>query len=404
MSMGTGRAPFAHSVRGFTVAIICIMFAAGCATVDRVAYTQKEQIAAVVPGFPDARLWADDPAIAQKSIAVAAGITKQPTILALSGGGADGAFGAGFLSGWTARGNRPQFTIVTGASAGALIAPFAFLGSGYDEVLKSVFASGEMENFLQFAGVSGLVGTGLFKAGPLRELIAKYVDAGTLEAIAQQYRTGRKLFIVTTNLDAQRTAIWDMGRIASSGHPKALDLFRSVMEASASIPGIFSPVLIEVEADGKSFAEMHVDGGVTANIMVVPEAILLANKAILPQAVRPKVYIVMNGKLDPYFEVVKPRTLQIAIRSFETSVRANTRNTLLATYEFSKRRNWQVNLAAIEDSVANQTKPGFDTAYMRGLFEYGYERGKSGQLWQATPAEPIEMRRARSPRVAASQQ
>ncbi|MES1155903.1 MAG: patatin-like phospholipase family protein, partial [Pseudorhodoplanes sp.] len=313
-----------------------------------------------------------------------------------------GAFGAGLLTGWSARGSRPPFTIVTGASAGALIAPFAFLGSGYDEVLRNVFATGEMENFLQFDGVSGLVGTGLFKAGPLRALIAKYVDGTTLEAVAQQYKTGRKLFIVTTNLDSQRTAIWDMGRIASSGNPKALDLFRSVMEASASIPGIFSPVLMEVEAGGKTFSEMHVDGGVTANIMVVPEAVLVANKIALPANVRPKVYIVMNSKLDPYFEVVKPRTLQIAIRSFATSVRANTRNTLLATYEFSKRRNWQINLAAIEDSVPDQAKPGFDPAYMRSLFEYGYERGKSGQLWQPTPAETIEQQR-RSPRVAASQ-
>jgi predicted acylesterase/phospholipase RssA len=404
MRMGTGRVSSALSVRGFAVAVACCL-TAGCATVDRVAYTQQEQIVAVVPGFPDARVWADDPAIAHKASPLAPGMTKQPTILALSGGGADGAFGAGFLSGWTARGNRPLFTIVTGASAGALIAPFAFLGPGYDEVLRSVFASGEMENFLQFDGVTGLVGSGLFKAGPLRALIAKYIDAATLEAVAQQYRAGRKLFIVTTNLDAQRTAIWDMGRIAASGQPQALDLFRKVLEASASIPGIFSPVLIDVEADGKSFAEMHVDGGVTANIMVVPEAILLANKAVLPANVKPKVYIVMNGKLDPYFEVVKPRTLQIAIRSFETSVRANTRNTLLAVYEFSKRRNWEIHLAAVEDSVANQAKPGFDTTYMRGLFEYGYERGKSGQLWQPSPSEPIEMRRPRAaPRVAATQQ
>lgn len=403
MRMETG-ASIALSVRGFAVAALCCVLAAGCASIERINYTQQEQIAAVVPGFPDVRVWADDPVIAQRSIALAGGITKQPTILALSGGGADGAFGAGLLSGWTARGNRPPFTIVTGASAGALIAPFAYLGPGYDEVLRSVFASGEMENFLQFDGVSGLVGAGLFKAAPLRALIAKYVDSNTMEAVAQQYRTGRKLFIVTTNLDAQRTALWDMGRIASSGHPQALDLFRKVMEASASIPGIFSPVLIDVEAGGKSFAEMHVDGGVTANIMVVPEAVLIANKAVLPQALRPKVYIVMNGKLDPYFEVVKPRTLQIAIRSFATSVRANTRNTLLATYEFSKRRNWEVNLAAIDDSVPNQTTPGFDTVYMRGLFEYGYERGKSGQLWQASPTESLEQRPTRAPKVAASQQ
>src|SRR5690606_6791814 len=123
--------------------------------------------------------------------------TRQPIMLALSGGGADGGFGAGLLSGWTARGTRPQFTVVTGASAGALVAPFAFLGPGYDEVLRNVFASGEMENFLQFEGVRGLVGSGLFKAGPLRDLIAKYVDATVLEAVANEYRAGRRLFIVT---------------------------------------------------------------------------------------------------------------------------------------------------------------------------------------------------------------
>ena len=140
MSMGTGRASFAHGVRGFAVATLCILLTAGCATVERIAYTQQEQTHAVVPGFPDARVWADDPIVAQRGIAASAGVTKQPTILALSGGGADGAFGAGLLNGWSARGNRPQFSIVTGASAGALIAPFAYLGSGYDEVLRSVFA------------------------------------------------------------------------------------------------------------------------------------------------------------------------------------------------------------------------------------------------------------------------
>jgi predicted patatin/cPLA2 family phospholipase len=377
--------------------MLCVCLLAACASVERIPYTQEDQALATIPGFPDARGWADDPNIAARY----AGITaRNPTMLALSGGGADGAFGAGFLSGWTVRGTRPQFTVVTGASAGALIAPFAFLGSGYDEVLRNVFASGEMENFLQFQGVSGLFGTGLFNTGPLRNLIAKYVDANVLEAIAGEYRNGRRLFVVTTDLDSQRTSIWDMGRIAASGQPGALDLFRRVMEASASIPGIFSPVLIDVEGNGKRFAEMHVDGGVTANILIVPEAILLARKPLLPANARPKIYAILNGKLGPYFEVVKPSTLQIAVRAFATSVRSNTRNTLLASYEFIKRRGWDMSLAAIDDSFPNQEKPGFDTAYMRGLFEYGYERGRSGQMWQHSPAEAIELPKTRAPRVA----
>ncbi len=384
------------AISWFVSAVFALLLAA-CASIERIPYTPEDQAVASVPGFPDIRGWADDPAVASRYAGI---VARQPTMLALSGGGADGAFGAGFLNGWTARGNRPQFTVVTGASDGALIAPFAFLGSGYDEALREVFASGEMENFLQFQGVSGLFGTGLFKAAPLRNLIAKYVDANLLEAVATEYRAGRRLFIVTTDLDSQRSAIWDMGRIAASSQPEALELFRKIMAASASIPGIFEPMLIDVEGNGKRFAEMHVDGGVTANILVVPEAILLSGKTPFPSHVRPRIYAILNGKLGPYFEVVRPRTLQIAVRAFATSVRSNTRNTLIASYEFIRRRGWELHLAAIDDGFPNQEKAGFDTAYMRGLFEYGYERGRGGQMWLRTPAETTEQPRQRPPRVA----
>jgi hypothetical protein len=372
-------------------AAVCIVAVGACATVQRVPYTEQEQAGAKVPGIPGARAWADDPALASRGAGLAPLASRQPVILALSGGAADGAFGAGLLNGWSAAGTRPQFTIVTGASAGALMAPFAFVGPSHDEVLKNVFYSGDMEGLLQPEGVRGLFGTGLFKAAPLRELIAKYIDANMLEAVAREYRLGRRLYITTTNLDAQRTAIWDMGGIAASGHPKALELFRSVMEASASIPGIFSPVLIDVESEGKRFAEMHVDGGITANLLVIPDAMLSSASLKLPKNVRPKIYVVINGKLGPDFEVVKPQTLRIAIRSFLTSVRANTRNTLLASYEFIKRRGWELNIAAIDDGFPEPEKMGFDTAYMRKLFEYGFERARSGEAWRKSldgPSRP----------------
>ena len=171
------------------------------------------------------------------------------------------------------------------------------MGSAYDDMLRSVFANGEMANLLQSDGLAGLFGTALFKTAPLRDLIARHVDAALLEAIAREYRTGRRLYVVTTNLDAQRTAIWDMGKIAASGDPRALELFRNVLTASASVPGVFPPVLIDVEAGGKRFAEMHVDGGVTTNVLIVPEAALLSGAALFAPNARPKVYIVMNGKL-----------------------------------------------------------------------------------------------------------
>jgi len=373
-------------IRPFAVAI-CAVVLVGCATVARIPYTPQEQSAAIIPGIPDARVWADDPGIATERPIGSAVALKQPTALALSGGGADGAFGAGLLAGWSTRGTRPQFTVVTGASAGALIAPFAFMGSAYDDMLRSVFANGEMANLLQSDGLAGLFGTGLFKTAPLRDLIARHVDAALLEAIAREYRTGRRLYVVTTNLDAQRTAIWDMGKIAASGDPRALELFRNVLTASASVPGVFPPVLIDVEAGGKRFAEMHVDGGVTTNVLIVPEAALLSGAAVFAPNVRPKVYIVMNGKLAPDFEVVTPSTVLIVTRSFETSVRANTRNSLLASYQFAKRRNWDFNLASIDPDYPKSTSIGFDPGYMQRLFEYGYRRGASGQLWQSSPSD-----------------
>ena len=363
------------------------MALAGCTAAPRIPYTQQELSVAAVPGIPGARIWADDPAIASGRRSVVTRVpVLRPIVLALSGGGADGAFGAGLLAGWSARGTRPQFTIVTGASAGALIAPFAFLGPTYDETLRNVFASGEMANLLQSDILAGLFGTSLFKTAPLQELIARHVDATMLAAVAQQYRAGRRLYIVTTNLDAQRTAIWDMGKIAASGDPRALDLFRNVLTASASIPGVFSPVLIDVEAQGQRFAEMHVDGGVTTNILIVPEAVLLSGTPLFSSDARPKVYIVMNGKLAPDFEVVTASTLTIVTRSFETSVRANTRNTLLASYQFMKGRNWEFNLASIDPSYPRSPSIEFDSGYMQRLFDYGYQRGRSGILWQTTPA------------------
>ena len=388
MTIGGKVTVLTRRATGPVALVACALVLAGCAAPPtRIAHTQQEQAEAVVPGIPGARLWADDPFITTGRRSSTSRVRlAQPSILALSGGGADGAYGAGLLTGWSARGNRPQFTFVTGASAGALIAPFAFLGPRYDEALRSVFASGEMANLLQFEGLGGLFGTSLFKTAPLRDLIARHVDAAMLEAVAREYRAGRRLYVVTTNLDAQRTAIWDMGKIAASGDPRALDLFRNVLTASASIPGVFSPVLIDVEAQGQRFAEMHVDGGVTTNVLIVPEAVLLSATPLFPSDAHLKVYVVMNGKLSPDFEVVKASTLPIVKRSFETSVRANTRNTLLASYQFMKGRNWEFNLASIDPSYPRSPSIEFDSGYMQRLFDYGYQRGRSGILWQTTPA------------------
>ncbi|MFL6798433.1 MAG: patatin-like phospholipase family protein [Xanthobacteraceae bacterium] len=389
------RAPATSLAPAACAAIAAASILASCSTAPpRTLYTPEEQSTAEVPGIPGARLWADDPAIARGRRAVASrNRGQQPLVLALSGGGADGAFGAGLLTGWSAAGTRPQFTFVTGASAGALIAPFAFLGPAYDDTLRTVFASGEMADLLQSDSLGALFGTSVFKTGPLRGLIARYADENMLAAVAREHQAGRRLYVVTTNLDAQRTAVWDMGRIAASGQPNSLELFRNVLTASASIPGVFSPVLIDVEAQGRQFAEMHVDAGVTNNVFILPEAVLVSGTPVFPPDARPKLYVIMNSKLVPDFELVRAATLPIVTRSFETSVRANTRNTLLASYQFAKSRNWDFNLTSIDASYPKPPENGFDAGYMQQLFEYAYRRGRSGIIWQSTPSEYQSPRR-----------
>ena len=365
-----------------------LLMLAGCASLPRVPFTKEQQAAAIVPGIPNARVWSDDRADAllararSDGLAGNAGHTGQVNVLAISGGGSNGAYGAGLLAGWSEKGTRPEFTVVTGASAGALIAPFAFLGASYDPVLKNLFSEGIGEELLQIDGLSAIFGAGVFKTEPLKRLIARYVDEAMLERVGAEYRKGRRLLVVTTNLDAQRTAVWDMGAIAASGAPAALDLFRDVLVASASVPGVYSPVLINVEGEGRRFEEMHVDGGVRANLLVVPESLLLSSVATPVSGVHPRVYIVMNDKVEQDFEMVEGKALTIVARSFTTAVKANTQNTLIATYEFARRNKWDFNLSAIGADYPTTTSYGFDKTYMRELYQYGYQQGIGGPPWR----------------------
>jgi hypothetical protein len=363
---------------------------ASCASLSRIPSTKDQQAVATIPGIPNARVWSDDRvdallARAKSDVpAKAAGGEGAISVLAISGGGPNGAYGAGLLAGWSDRGTRPEFTVVTGASAGALIAPLAFLGSSYDPLLKNLFSEGVGEELLQIDVLSAVFGAGVFRTEPLKRLIARYVDQPMLDRIAIEYRKGRRLLIVTTNLDAQRTAVWDMGAIASSRMPGVLGLFRDVLVASASVPGVYSPVLINVEGEGHRFNEMHVDGGVRANLLVVPESLLLSSLPPPSSGIRPRVYILMNNKLEQDFEIVEAKTLTIVSRSFITAVKANTQNTLIATYDFARRNKWDFNLSSIDADYPTTTLMDFDKTYMRQLFQYGYDQGYQGMPWRKT--------------------
>jgi hypothetical protein len=376
--------------RGLTSSLlvgIWIVFSlVDCSSLPRASFTREQQDVAGIPGIPDARIWADDPTGLARTAPFSDGLRRSTSIdvLALSGGGAEGAFGAGLLVGWTEAGNRPEFSVVSGTSSGALIAPFAFLGVSHDAILKDLFTSGISASLLRLDGLNAIFGSGVFKTEPLKLLIANYVDDDLLQLVAAQHRRGRRLFIVTTNIDAQRTAVWNMGAIAASDFSGRLQLFRDILVASASPPGLFAPAYIQVQAGNAMFQEMHVDGAVTSNVLAVPEAVLL-QKVALTNNTKPKLYIIVNGKITPDFAVIGDGTVSIVARSFYSTVKANTRNTLIATYDFARRNGWQFRLAAIQPNYTmTSTTFNFDTAYMRALFDLGLSMGRTGQQWQTS--------------------
>ena len=366
--------------------------AAACSTLPRTAYTQAEAEAATVPNMVGVRAYAD--ASAADFVSMAAGPQRKRqafSYLALSGGGGDGAYGAGVLNGWTASGTRPEFTIVSGVSTGALIAPFAFLGPAYDPYLTEIYTSGIASSLVQGPSLANvLFGSGLFGDGRLRDLIARYVTPDLLRAVAEEHAKGRRLLVVTTNLDTQRAVIWNMGAIAASGAPNAVSLFTDVLTASASIPAVFPPQLLDVQAGPRAFQEMHVDGSVVTPVFTLPQSFLVRDGRI-KSAGKADIYVVINGRLEPEFDVTKNNTLSIVEKSFTTASRARSRATLVATDAFASRNGISFNLTYIDERAPQTTTArGFDTGYMRSLYQLGYDTARTGRFWhREVPAAPL---------------
>lgn len=309
--------------------------------------------------------------------------------LAISGGGSDGAFGAGLLVGWSDAGSRPKFDVVTGTSAGAMIAPFAFLGSAYDGDLKEIYTTYGQKDIARRWPVF-LIGpeASLASDAPLAALIEHYVSPELLRAVATEHRRGRRLLIGTTYLDAQRPVIWDMGQIASAGDQKALALFRQVILASASIPGIFPPVLISVDRDGKTYDEMHVDGGVASQVFLFPTN--FDPRSLDPQdGTSPprQLFVIRNGRVSAEWEAVDSSILKIASRSISSLIKYQGRGDLDRIYFESRRHNVRFRFASIPPSFSVTEKEPFDLQYMKALFMAGYAHGRSGNQWQEKPPD-----------------
>jgi hypothetical protein len=304
--------------------------------------------------------------------------------LAISGGGDNGAFGAWLLNGWTEVGTRPQFKGVTGVSTGALIAPLAFLGPQYDPALREVYTTINADRIYRTRGLSAaLFDDAMADTTPLSALIGKFVDQKMLEAIAAEYRKGRLLLIGTTDLDAQRPVIWNIGAIADSGKPGALGLVHQILRASAAIPGAFQPVLIDVELDGRKYQELHVDGGAIAQLFLYPPSLDLGRVGIKRER---HAYVIRNARLDPDYASTERRTLSIAGRAISTMLASSRRNDVLRIYFITRRDGVDYNLAYIgHDFDAPEKKGEFDQAFMRALYDYGYREAKAGLEWHKAP-------------------
>jgi patatin-like phospholipase len=340
----------------------------------RTPFTAADEAAAIVPGMPDARFWGDSIPDFESAL------PPQPgPWLILSTGGSDGAFGAGLLNGLTAAGNRPEYTVVTGVSTGALMAPFVFAGARYDAALKAVYTQTTAADIFEVGGT----GESFLNTWPLKDLIAKEITPALLDDIAAAHRSGRRLFIVTSNLDTGRSVVWNMGAIAVHGGDDALKLFRSVLLASGSIPGAFPPVLIDVESNGKRFAEMHVDGGVGGQFFVAPPALMESTSDYKIPATQ--LYIIINSGLQPDFGVVERTTPTILSQSVSMAIKADLRILLNRAYVAAKRSGVGFNVATIPADFSAPSRGAFDPNYMKALFNVGYDQGRSANPFAAEP-------------------
>jgi predicted patatin/cPLA2 family phospholipase len=317
--------------------------------------------------------------------AFAARASQQPgtvDFLALSGGGANGAFGAGLLAGWTQTGTRPEFGVVSGVSTGALTAPFAFLGSAYDATLRDLYTTTSTSDVAFMRRLFSLLrADAAADSAGLRDLIVQYVDAPLLAAIAAEHARGRRLYVATTDLDAGEPVIWDMGRIASLADRRALGLFRDVLLASAAIPGAFSPVYIDVEHAGRDYREMHVDGGVSTQVFVLPGALPLAPGAAKEGARTWRVWVIRNSRLLVDHEEVQPRILAIAKRSVDMLIKTQGMGDIVRIYARSRREDVDFNLAVIPMDFREEAAESFDPVYMRKLYALGFDAAAGGYPW-----------------------
>lgn len=381
-------------------------FGTGCGPVERgTAVAAHEAARATVLGIPNERFFpaqgidpfekeflaAMDRNRQQRGIADAPRRALRMNLLAISGGGEDGAFGSGLLNGWSTRGDRPAFDVVTGVSTGALSAPFAFLGSDYDAQLKAVYTSVQPKDILESRGIlQAMFDDAMADNTPLYRMIARYLDANMLRAIAAAYNDGRLLLIGTTDLDQQQPVVWNIGAIAASGHPSALSTIHKILLASAAVPAAFPPVMFDVTVNGQLRQEMHVDGGAVAQVFLYPPALARTRQARMRRGqdvAAVTAYIIRNGRLEPGWQPVKRKIFTIAGRAISTMIATSGVNDVQRIYFNTQRDGIDFNLAAIGSDFRDEAPEPFDQGYMRKLYDHGYRLAQAGYRWEKLPAQ-----------------
>ncbi|WP_269515866.1 patatin-like phospholipase family protein [Brevundimonas subvibrioides] len=367
--------------------LISALLLGGCQTMSRTAFTYDDIAAA----SPDIRLDFQRPAdrdhyVADANAAALSSRDGHFDLLALSGGGAVGAYGAGLLVGWSQHGDRPEFEVVTGVSTGALIAPFAFVGLDEDAALEAAFTDGRSDRLLQARWAMSLVGPGLFRQRPLRDLVAASVTDDLLDRIAAGHRAGRRLYVATTSLDTQGQVVWDMGALAASDRPDRRQVFIDILTASASIPGVFPPVFVALAHDGHTVRELHADGRTTANFFIAPERLML-DPDLLANAAGGRLWVAINGRPDARFSVASYSGVGVAARGLDAMMKASTRMSVVAADQFARLRGLSLSVAmAPVGSSENNLR--FDRAWMQGLFDQGRAAALSGTAWTRDPGLP----------------
>ncbi|MEO1774573.1 MAG: patatin-like phospholipase family protein [Pseudomonadota bacterium] len=389
-------------MRGLVLAALVLLSA--CSTASR-SPIPEDQIARGAPyGIPgNLRSWGDeigeqgrDDVLAQLVVRaermhadhIASRENFSEVGLALSGGGADGAFGAGVLAGWSERGDRPSFDVVSGVSTGAIIGLFAFLGPEYDAVLREFYTEYATDDLLEpaiFAALRG--GSSISDTSAYNALIDTFIDEAIVAALAEEARKGRVLLIGTTNLDAARPVIWNVTAIAETGHPDALALIRDLVRASSAIPAVFPPVVIPTNtSEGEELDELHVDGGATQQVMMFsPELPISEVDRSLGLEIDRTLYVIVNNSIEKPYEPVDLGVLSIAGKAVSSLIGGSASGDLFKIYAITQRDGVDFNVLWVPKDFDLEAQEPFDKVYMRALYEEGYALGLNGAPWQDAP-------------------